>query len=85
MERNLTFQFQYDDDKDNCPASVHVTPNPNTVSEIELVLIANTCIQVLTQKHGLEQALTIVTDAACGKLTNGSKFDTHWVNSEDEE
>ena len=83
MERNLSFCFQYDEDQ-QCPTSLHVVPNPNTASEIELVLVINTCIQALAKTHGLEQALTMVTDAACGKLLNGSRFDTHWVNSEDE-
>ncbi len=91
MERNLSFCFQYDEDRslspydEDCPSSVHVVPNPHTMSKIELVLTANTCIQALTKKHGLEQALIMVTDAACGKLTNGSRFDTHWQNSEKEE
>lgn len=80
MERNLSFTYHYQDD--SCPVSVHVVPNPNTISDMELVLTTNTCIQALAKKHGLEQALTMVTDAACGKLINGSRFDTHWLNSE---
>lgn len=83
MERNLSFYFQYSNDEE-CPTSVDVVPNPSTVSEIELVLVTNTCIQALAKEHGLEQALTIVANAAYGKLPNGSRFDTIWTNSDDE-
>lgn len=82
MKQNLSFYFQYNEDQ-QCPTSLYVVPNPNTVSEINLVLVINTCIQALAKTHGLEQALTMVTDAACGRLLNGSRFDTHWVNSGD--
>ena len=83
MERNLSFTFEYDGDDQSCPTSVQVTPNPNTVSDIDWVLVTNTCIQALRTKYGLEQALTMVTDAACGKLANGTRFDTHWLNPEE--
>lgn len=84
MGRTLSFRFEFKDG-DNCPIAVHVVPNPHTISDVGLVLTANTCIQALSSKHGLEQALIMVTDAACGKLSNGTRFNTHWLNSLDEE
>jgi len=84
MERNLSFCFEYETEDHSCPNAVHVTPNPNTVSDIELVLTANTCIQALASKHGLEQALSMVQDAAMGKLLNGSRFDALWVDENEQ-
>ena len=81
MERTLSFRFEYNDDY-NCPEAVHVTPNPNTVDDIELLLTANTCIQALATKHGLEQALTMVENAVMGKLMNGARFDARWVKED---
>lgn len=92
MERNLSFRFEYSalaskpltghfNDND-CPEAVHVTPNPNTVSDIELLLTASTCIQALATKHGLEQALTMVQNAVMGRLINGSRFDTVWTEED---
>lgn len=85
MERTLSFNFEYEENDNEqpyaCPNVICVVPNPNTVSDAELVLTANTCVQALATKHGLEQALTMINDAAVGKLRNGSRFDTHWFNS----
>ena len=84
MERNLSFCFQYEcDDNDDCPDVVHVTPNPNTITDTELTLIANTCIQALASKHGLGQALAMVNDTVYGKLANGTQFNTKWVEEDD--
>ncbi len=67
------------------PESIHIEPNPHTVPDTDLVLIARACIHTLSQKHGLEQALDIVHEAVYGRLANGARFDTQWVNSEDDE
>lgn len=79
MERNLSFQFQYDDDDPTCPELLHVIPNPTMISDTELVLATTTCIQALATRHGLEQALTMVSDAVYGRLANGTQFDTRWL------
>lgn len=79
MERNLSFRFQYDDNDQTCPESLHVVPSPKTMSDTELVLTTTACIQALATKHGLEQALTMVNDAAYGRFANGTRFDTRWL------
>lgn len=78
MKRNLSFCFEYINN--DCPHSVQVTPHPCTLTDHELVLTANTCIQALASKHGLEHAIDMINNAACGKLCDGTKFDTLWSN-----
>ena len=85
MERNLFLRFEYETDDEQCPDSVRIDPDPTTMPDIELILTANACVQALAKTHGLEQALIMITDAVCGKLPNGSRFDTRWINSENEE
>lgn len=91
MERNLSICFQYDDneefdqDDNSCPKAVHITPDPITMSDVELVLVALSCIQTLGARNGLEQALTMVNDAAYGKLCNGTRFDTYWRTDEEKQ
>lgn len=77
MERNLSFCFKYTH-ASICPHSVQIIPDPHIVSDNELVLAASTCIQALASKHGLEQAIDMVNNAAYGKLCDGTKFDTRW-------
>jgi len=78
-EQNLSFCFEYDKNDDNCPNSVQVKPHPRTITDNELMLTASTCIQALASRYGLERAIEMVNDAACGKLCDGIKFDTRWL------
>lgn len=78
MERNLSFQFQYDEDEE-FPDAIYVEPNPDCNSDTELILASLVCIQSLASKHGLERALEMVRKAAFGKIDD-TEFDTRWYN-----
>lgn len=84
MERNLSFCFKYDQTS-ICPHSVQVIPDPHGIPDYELVLTANTCIQALASKHGLERAIEMINDAAYGNLFDGTKFDTLWSKNLEQE
>lgn len=87
MERNLSFQFAFADDEQNCPESVLVHPNPNHLEDSVLLLTASTCIRSLANRHSLEQALKMVENAAYGRLDNDgpdgksfTRFDMIWTD-----
>lgn len=76
MKRCFSVEFSYNEDT-TLPDEMKFVPHPDTATECELLLTTTTCIQTLAMKYGLEQALTMVQEAASGKL-DGFRFDTEW-------
>jgi hypothetical protein len=78
QEKQLTFTFHYDETTHTLPTSIGILPNPNELDDHIILFILSIFIQVLRNRHGLEQALKMTEDVGYGKIAE-TEFDLKWV------
>lgn len=78
-EHQLNFTFHYDAPDHTLPTTIGVLPNPNELDDHILLFIIASFIQVLRNRHGLEQALKMTEDAGYGKIGE-TTFNMTWTD-----
>jgi len=67
-ERQLTFTFHYEEPNHTLPVAIEIIPDPFELGDYTLLMVIAAFSQVLSNRHGLEQALKLIEDAGYSKI-----------------
>jgi len=84
QEKQLTFSFHYDDPSHTLPTGIGILPNPSALDDYIILFIIATFMQVLRDRHGLEQALIMTEQAGYGKIGQ-TEFAMKWTPKDEME
>lgn len=82
MIRELTFTFHYEEPDYTLPTAIGILPNPDSLHDNIILMMTATFTRVLSNRHGLEQALKMVEDAGYGKIGD-ARLIMKWEERED--